>query len=232
MNICVELVLQTTSADSDRQCLIESVQFGLPVCKRDFPVSPSLYWTVWNQPSVDNGVLVYGCHPLIPQPMRHAILCDLHTNCWGIECTKAYEWQTVYWPGLNNDIANMMHACTLWPSSCNWSIIVKQPVSWRLCQLSSSWLEICLLATTTLTLSLCSPLVWPLNWTWHCLSVPSPILVSCSISQVSLYFFLLRGWGWMRLQYLGKLWCCIATVAMVLHGTIFCAWLGFTTCCS
>ncbi|XP_064100829.1 uncharacterized protein K02A2.6-like [Macrobrachium nipponense] len=43
--------------------------------------------------------------------MRRNILTRLHDSHRGVEATKRRAKQTVYWPGINSDIANTVHAC-------------------------------------------------------------------------------------------------------------------------
>ena len=58
-------------------------------------------------------LIVNGCRLVIPSPMRKSILDQLHRGHQGIVRTKQRVRLTVYWPGINNDIENMVIACAM-----------------------------------------------------------------------------------------------------------------------
>ena len=63
--------------------------------------------------SPDSGYLIiYGCRLLIPSGMRREILEQLHAAHQGTVSTKQQAGLTVYWPGLNNDIENIVSSCS------------------------------------------------------------------------------------------------------------------------
>ena len=61
---------------------------------------------------MEDDLIVYGCRLLIPQQMRKKVLMQLHESHQGAVCTKQRARLTVYWPGLDNDIDNLVMACT------------------------------------------------------------------------------------------------------------------------
>ena len=62
---------------------------------------------------MDDGLIVHGCRLLIPTIMRSQILSDLHDSHQGSVCTKQRARLTVYWPGIDNDIDNIILSCQL-----------------------------------------------------------------------------------------------------------------------
>ena len=61
---------------------------------------------------MEDGLILLDSHRIvIPQAKRREILAKLHSSHQGIERTKRRARQTVYWPGINNDIQNVVEAC-------------------------------------------------------------------------------------------------------------------------
>ena len=69
------------------------------------------YWTIRDHLSCDNGIVLYGARLIIPAALRRQVLARLHDAHTGIEATKRRARQTVWWPGINNDIKTTVEAC-------------------------------------------------------------------------------------------------------------------------
>ena len=69
------------------------------------------YWNVHQQLSLDDDLIVYGCRLLIPTMMRRQVLMNLHEAHQGALRTKQRARLTIYWPGLDNDIDNVILNC-------------------------------------------------------------------------------------------------------------------------
>ena len=61
--------------------------------------------------SIDDDLIVYGCHLLIPPCMRRQVLSNLHESHQGAVCTKQRARLTVYWAGMDNNIDNIVLSC-------------------------------------------------------------------------------------------------------------------------
>ena len=61
--------------------------------------------------SIDDELILYGVRIIVPGLARKDVLEQLHTAHQGIERTKRRARQTVYWPGINNDITNTVASC-------------------------------------------------------------------------------------------------------------------------
>ena len=59
----------------------------------------------------DDGLVLFGCRIVIPQSSRRDILLNLHAAHQGIVRMKRRARQTVYWPGLSNDIVAFVDSC-------------------------------------------------------------------------------------------------------------------------
>ena len=69
------------------------------------------YWGVHDRLAVDGSLLVCGQRLLIPRSLRHETLVRLHASHQGVDRTKRRARQVVYWPGLDQDIANFVGSC-------------------------------------------------------------------------------------------------------------------------
>ena len=90
--------------------------------------------------SVENGIILKGCQIVIPKPLRHTVLQDLHVSHQGQERTKQRARQVGHWPGLSNDIDNMVRncpQCRRYRSSQQKELLFRDPVPTLLYQRAS-----------------------------------------------------------------------------------------------
>ncbi|XP_068225983.1 uncharacterized protein [Palaemon carinicauda] len=68
----------------------------------------------------DGDLVLYGARVVVPAALRRRTLSHLHDSHRGVEATKRRARQSVFWPGIDSDIANTVGACeacqTLQPS--------------------------------------------------------------------------------------------------------------------
>jgi len=81
---------------------------GFPKQHKQLPESCKRYWNVHQQLTVDDDLIVYGYRLLIPTKMRHQVLTNLYE---GALRTKQRAHLTIYWPGIDNDIDNIILNC-------------------------------------------------------------------------------------------------------------------------
>ena len=70
------------------------------------------YWRIRDMLAVVDDVIVYGPRLLIPRSLRRETLERLHDSHQGMERTKQRARQCVYWPGIDNDIENIVTSCS------------------------------------------------------------------------------------------------------------------------
>ena len=97
--------------DPEYQQLMHYIRNGFPEHRKQMPDECKRYWNVRSQLALDDDLSVYGCRLLIPAKMRHGVLTQLHESHQGSVCTKQRARLIVYWPGLDNDIDNIILAC-------------------------------------------------------------------------------------------------------------------------
>ena len=98
-------------SDENYKSLIDNVQNGFPAARDKADASVAPYWNIRNELSVDDGIVLYGPRIVIPKSARREVLDSLHDSHQGIDRTKSRARQSVYWPGINNDISTTVASC-------------------------------------------------------------------------------------------------------------------------
>ena len=101
--------------DSTYQQLLHYVKEGFPDHRSQLSEECRPFWGVRSDLSLDDGMIVYGCRLVIPHQMRRQVLTQLHESHQGSVRTKERARLIVYWPGLDNDIDNVISSCRLCP---------------------------------------------------------------------------------------------------------------------
>ena len=99
--------------DSQYQQLHSIILNGFPAHHHQLPETCKQFWAIKEHLSIDDVLIVYGCWLLIPKTMRPQVISDLHEAHQGIVRTKQWACLTVYCPGIDNDIENIITACQL-----------------------------------------------------------------------------------------------------------------------
>ena len=69
------------------------------------------FWVIWDVLTVKNGILLKGDRVCIPPELYERMLSDLHGNHRGIEKMRHLSQTTVFWPGIDANIANYVNHC-------------------------------------------------------------------------------------------------------------------------
>ena len=102
---------QRANEDYEYQQFKHYIHEGFPAQRRQLPDQCRRYWNVRNQLTVEDGLIVFGCRLLIPCTMRHSLLIQLHSAHQGSVRTKQRARQVIYWPGIDQDIDNVILQC-------------------------------------------------------------------------------------------------------------------------
>lgn len=100
--------------DPQYQELHSIIRNGFPAHRRQLPETCKPFWAVKEHLSIDDCLIVYECWLLIPRAKRPQVLADLQKSHQRTVRTKQRAHLTVYWPGIDNDIDNVIIACQLW----------------------------------------------------------------------------------------------------------------------
>ena len=107
----MEEIKMETARDETLMKIKEYIIEGWPNRKEEVSDDMKLYWSYKEELSVISGVIFKGERLVIPAAMRKNILMQLHQAHLGIERTKWRARATIFWPGLNSQIEEMVKKC-------------------------------------------------------------------------------------------------------------------------
>ena len=106
----IEALRKCAFEDEEYQQLQKIFLEGFPKHRSELSEPYRRYWCVRQHLSVDDNLIVCGCRLLIPLAMRREVLVKLHESHQGSVRTQRAR-LVVYWPGIDNDIDNVILAC-------------------------------------------------------------------------------------------------------------------------
>ena len=86
---------------------------GCPKCRQQVPWIARHFWGAWDELSIKSGLLFKGTRVCIPLELLSHTLADLHGAHQGINRMQAQMREAVYWPGIDADITDYAHWCTI-----------------------------------------------------------------------------------------------------------------------
>ena len=84
---------------------------GFPAHQSQLPEPRRQFWHICEYLSLDDELIVYGCRLLIPCKLCQQVLTQLHKSHQGTVRTKQRAHLSIYWPGIDNDIDNIILEC-------------------------------------------------------------------------------------------------------------------------
>jgi transposase InsO family protein len=114
--VIVDLTLQRIEEEMKRDVIMgmltKLIIEGFPDHKERLDMSLHEYWKIRDKLSVVDDTILYGCERVvIPKALRKEILQELHAAHQRVERALARARQCVYWPGLENDVRNVIGTC-------------------------------------------------------------------------------------------------------------------------
>ena len=107
----ISQIKHETSKDVTLVKLAKLIQAGWPDQCSDIDADLYVFWIQrWNLSIVD-GVIMNGTRIVIPKSLQDEYLRCLHTGHFGISKCRARAKSTVYWPGIEKDITNLIGHC-------------------------------------------------------------------------------------------------------------------------
>jgi len=97
--------------DEEYQMLKRFILNRFPTHRHQLPEPCRKYWNVRQHLILDDNLIVDGCCLLIPTQMQKEVLSQLHESHQGSVRTKQRASCTVYWPGMDNAIDNLILNC-------------------------------------------------------------------------------------------------------------------------
>ena len=105
-------VRAAAAKDPEMVALKDVILAGFPDHRTQLHPLLGPYWGLRDRLAVDAGLVVCGRRLVIPPSLRRATLERLHASHQGVERTKRRARQTVYWPRVDQDIENLVRACS------------------------------------------------------------------------------------------------------------------------
>ena len=106
----LEEIKAATCEDKTMPQLIQTLNKGWPASKQDCPVDVQS-WNFRGDITYLNDLLLKGDRIIIPSVMRREILSRIHEGHLGVEKCKKRAHQSVFWPGLNNQVEQVVGHC-------------------------------------------------------------------------------------------------------------------------
>ena len=104
-------IRQATAAEDTSQKVMTTVRSGWPENKRMLLPELKPYWTLREEIAANDGILYKGQRMVIPKSCQKDMLERLHSSHQGIEATLRRARDSIYWPGITNDIKQMIESC-------------------------------------------------------------------------------------------------------------------------
>ncbi|XP_076028441.1 uncharacterized protein LOC143017536 [Oratosquilla oratoria] len=102
---------QAASSDPTYVQLASFVGKGFPRSRMELDEALLPFWKFRDSLCIDGPLILREARILVPQALRRSVLARLHDSHRGIEATKRRARQTVWWPGIDSDIANTVRSC-------------------------------------------------------------------------------------------------------------------------
>ena len=102
-----------TQANDNLTILKHIIQQGWPKTIKEVPQEIQKYWTFHEELTIKDGLILKGMQIMIPDKMREDILKQIHEGHLGLNKCQMRVKETVYWPGLNDQLENLILNCQL-----------------------------------------------------------------------------------------------------------------------
>ena len=100
-------------ADDELTLLKHTIMQGWPRSIKQVPPKLQPFWTFREELTVEDGLILKGTRIVIPNKQCKAILKLLHEGHLGLNKCKLRAKECVYWPGLNNQLEDLVLNCEL-----------------------------------------------------------------------------------------------------------------------
>ena len=100
-------------ADDELALLKHTIMQGWPKSIKQVPPELQPFWTFREELTVEDGLILKGTRIMIPNKQHKAILKLLHKGHLGLNKCKLRAKESVYWPGLNDQLEDLVLNCEL-----------------------------------------------------------------------------------------------------------------------
>ena len=100
----IELIHEESSKDPTLNLLRHYIHMGWPIDHRMLRHKLHTFWDYREDLSMENGLITKGTRLVIPSTLRRKVLEQIHEGHLGIEKCMLKARDSVFWPGISNDI--------------------------------------------------------------------------------------------------------------------------------
>ena len=100
-----------TARDANMQELMTIIQTGWPDRPSQVPLGVRPFYHLRSELVTEQGLVFKGHRCVVPSAMRSNILRKMHLPHMGLESTLRFSRETVFWPGLNSELKEMIQRC-------------------------------------------------------------------------------------------------------------------------
>ncbi|UYV65991.1 K02A2.6-like, partial [Cordylochernes scorpioides] len=105
-------IFEAQQEDTTLKAVVNYLEQGWPD-KKNMSQALLSYWHVKDELGVQNGLLMRSCRLVIPASMKLESLDKLHAGHFGITKTRLHARETVWWPGILEEIAETVRKCSV-----------------------------------------------------------------------------------------------------------------------
>ena len=98
-------------ANDNLAILKHTIQQGWPKTIKEVPQEIQKYWTFHEELMIEDGLILKGTRIVIPDEKREEILRQIHEGHLGLNKCQMHTKETVYWPGLNDQLEQLILNC-------------------------------------------------------------------------------------------------------------------------
>ena len=102
-----------TQANDNLAILKHIIQQGWPKTIKEVPQEIQKYWTFCEELTIEDSLILKGTRIVIPDAKREQILQQIHEGHLGLNKCQMHAKETVYWPGLNDQLEQLILNCQL-----------------------------------------------------------------------------------------------------------------------
>ena len=106
-----------TGKDPTLKVLMYYINVGWPCEHRMLPQELHLYWNFWDELYVKDGLVTKSSRLFKPSILRWKMLEQIHEGHWGIKKCILKARESVFWPGISDDIWEAVGKCGICQSS-------------------------------------------------------------------------------------------------------------------
>ena len=104
---------EVTQADDTLAILKYTILKGWPSNIKELPGEIQAFWTFREERTIKDGLILKGTRTVIPSQKQMEILKLIHEGHLGLRKCKLLAKETVYWPGLNDQLEKLVLNCQL-----------------------------------------------------------------------------------------------------------------------